>query len=62
MRRIVYDIKDVAEILQISSNSCYTLFHRKDFPSLKIGNKLYVRIDHFHEWLDAQKKRTESHF
>ena len=62
MPKIVLNVNEVANALQISKDLVYRLFHRKDFPALKIGNKLMVRVDHFNEWMERLKqKRTIEH-
>lgn len=55
MPEIVLSVDKIASALQISKDQAYRLFHRKDFPALKIGNKLMVRVDHFNEWMEALK-------
>ena len=31
----------------------YELFNRQDFPTVRIGRRLYVRYDRFVEWMDS---------
>lgn len=45
---------DVSLILGISRAKAYQLFHRKDFPTIKIGKRLLVSRDRFFTWLDSQ--------
>ena len=62
MPKIVLNVEEIANALQISKDQAYRLFHRKDFPALKIGNKLVVRVDRFNEWMERLKqKRTIEH-
>ncbi|MCR4889099.1 MAG: helix-turn-helix domain-containing protein [Ruminococcus sp.] len=51
---------DMSKFLGISKCSCYALFKRKDFPTIKIGSRLLVSRDRFIEWLEKQTRRTES--
>lgn len=46
------------ELLGISRSAAYALFHREDFPTLKIGRRLLVTHDALMQWLkeDAAKK------
>ena len=44
----------VAEILGISRSGAYTLFHRQDFPTLKIGKRTIVPRDKLIQWMDQQ--------
>lgn len=41
-------------VLGISLTSAYELMHEKDFPSIKIGNRLIVPKDKFREWIDKK--------
>lgn len=51
-------VKDIQTKLGISSQNAYTIFHRKDFPLIKLGSRLYVRQEAFLKWL--QKLETAS--
>ena len=42
----------VANLLGISPSSAYELMHEKGFPVLKIGNRMVVPKEHFHEWVE----------
>ena len=42
----------VANVLGVSPSSAYELMHEKDFPSLRIGNRLVVPKDHFQSWVE----------
>ena len=44
------------DILGISLASVYELLHDKDFPSIKIGNRIIVPKEKFIEWIDARAK------
>jgi excisionase family DNA binding protein len=51
--------KTLAEVLGIAPSSAYELMHEKDFPVLKVGNRLLVEKSKFKEWIelntDAEK-------
>ena len=51
---------DMSKFLGISKCSCYALFKRDDFPTIKIGSRLLVSRERFIEWLEKQTRRTES--
>jgi len=53
-KRIVYFVKDIADILKLSNVFVYTLFRREDFPGMCIANRFCIRKDYFWEWLDLQ--------
>ena len=42
----------VADVLGVSPSSAYELMHEKDFPSLRIGNRLVVPKDPFQSWVE----------
>ena len=44
--------KTVAEVLGIAPSSAYELMHEKDFPVLKVGNRLLVEKSKFIEWVE----------
>lgn len=47
----------VSKLLGISPSSCYELMHDKDFPTLRIGSRLIVPKDKFHEWAERKIER-----
>ena len=44
--------KILAEVLGIAPSSAYELMHEKDFPVLKVGNRLLVEKSEFKEWVE----------
>lgn len=46
--------KDVKHVMGIGTNRAYDLFHRHDFPAVKVGNGLRVGRDAFRNWLERQ--------
>lgn len=44
----------VKNVLGISISSAYELMHEKDFPSIKIGNRIIVPKDKFRDWIDKK--------
>ena len=44
----------VAQVLGISISSAYELMHEKDFPSMRIGNRLIVPKEKFKIWVDEK--------
>ena len=42
----------VAQVLGISAASSYELLHKKDFPVLKIGNRMVVPKEKFVTWVE----------
>lgn len=48
---------DIQAILKISRAGVYTLMHREDFPTIRIGKRMLVPEDKFVQWLDEQSQR-----
>lgn len=42
----------VAKVLGVSPSSGYELMHEKDFPVLRIGNRIVVPKEKFMEWVE----------
>jgi len=42
----------VAQVLGISAASSYELMHEKDFPVLKVGNRMVVPKEKFITWVE----------
>jgi len=45
---------EIAGTLGISRAKAYQLFHRSDFPTIRIDKRLMVRRDKFFSWLEMQ--------
>ena len=43
----------VAQTLGVSISSAYELMHERDFPALRIGNRMVVPKERFICWVDA---------
>ena len=49
----------VAKLLGISISSSYELMHEKDFPALRIGNRIVVPKETFIQWVEQHTGGTE---
>ncbi len=47
----------VAKVLGISISSAYELMHEKDFPALKVGNRLIVPKEKFKQWVEIKTNK-----
>jgi len=47
----------VGKVLGVSISSAYELMHEKDFPSVRIGNRLIIPKDKFIDWVNAKAER-----
>ena len=46
----------VAKALGVATSTAYELMHEKDFPALKIGNRLLVPKEKFRLWVETKTK------
>ena len=51
------NVNDLSSAIGIAPSSCYELMHEKDFPSLRIGNRLLVPRDQFQIWVEGRMHR-----
>lgn len=54
---LVLSAEDLSRFLGISKCSCYAMFKRKDFPTIRIGSRVLVSRDRFLEWLEKYTKK-----
>ena len=46
----------VAKALGVATSTAYELMHEKDFPALKIGNRLLVPKEKFRLWVETKTR------
>ena len=46
------NVATVAKVLGIAPSSSYELIHEKDFPALRIGNRVVVPKEAFTRWVE----------
>ena len=46
----------LAKVLGVATSTAYELMHEKDFPALKIGNRLLVPKEKFRLWVETNTK------
>lgn len=57
----VYNIDEVAEVLGISVPTAHALAKRKDFPSMRVGERrIVVPIEAFDRWLNEECWKQKS--
>ena len=54
IRRVALSISEAALALGINTNYMYELARREDFPSFKIGNKIYISVQGLDMWVLKQ--------
>ena len=48
----------ISKLLGISSTTVYEMMHQKDFPVLRVGNRMVVPKEKFKEWIDKNTGGT----
>ena len=54
---LMLNAEHVKDVLGISISSAYELMHEKDFPAIRIGNRLVVPKEKFISWIDRKSER-----
>ncbi len=52
---IFYTTSDVRRILGIGNKTCLDLFHRPDFPCIKIGKSFKITKEKFNEYVNSRR-------
>lgn len=50
-KKLVYTVMEMKEALGISRSTAYELVNRADFPTARIGTRIFIPIDSLNEWL-----------
>ena len=48
---LMLNAETLAKVLGVAPSSAYELMHEKDFPTLKIGNRLVIPKEDFIAWV-----------
>ena len=56
----VYNIPEIAVLLDINLIKAYELAKRKDFPAVRIGRRILVPKQAFYKWLNDQAQQEMS--
>ena len=54
-----YTTADVRRILQIGNKTCLDLFHRSDFPCIKVGKSFKIAVSAFNEYVSTRRVFSE---
>lgn len=54
--RLTMSVAEAADQLGISLKSAYTLTHRQDFTTIKIGRRTRISRDGLREWVRTQEQ------
>ncbi len=48
---LMLNTETLAKVLGVAPSSAYELMHEKDFPTLKVGNRLVIPKEDFIAWV-----------
>ena len=54
MDKLVYTVKETAQVLNIGMNNAYSLVNSKDFPKIQVGRKILIPKKALDRWLDSK--------
>ena len=60
LQAAVYNIPEIAVLLDINVIKAYELAKRKDFPTVRIGRRIVVPKQAFYKWLYDQAQQEMS--
>lgn len=56
---LMLNAETLAKVLGVAPSSAYELMHEKDFPTLKIGNRLVIPKEDFIAWVRSHTGGTK---
>ena len=54
--RLTLTVAEAAEQLGVSEKTVYTLTHRLDFPTIRIGRRTVISREGLREWVRSQEQ------
>lgn len=57
---LFFNADTVAQVLGIAKSSAYELMHEKDFPAIRVGNRMLVEKSKFKAWADKEASGEET--
>ena len=51
--KCVYTVDEIRQMLGIGKNEAYRLTQRDSFPAIRIGNRIVIPKEAFHQWLNG---------
>lgn len=58
--RAVYNVREIAKLLNINVPRAYELTKQKDFPAIRIGKRILIPKAAFEDWLRMKAWEKES--
>jgi excisionase family DNA binding protein len=60
VRRAVYTVAEVSQMLSLSRGSTYAMVRSGEIPALKLGSRWVIPKRRFHSWLDNLPEATDA--
>lgn len=57
MEKTTISVQEMAAEMGISLPKAYALIREPDFPTIRVGNRILIPVEAFHEWLVVASKR-----
>ena len=61
MQKPTISVPEMAAELGIGLTKAYQLVHEPNFPTIRIGTRILIPVDRFHEWLTQEKVAYKHH-
>ena len=58
--KLVYNVTEVAQVLNVSRPTAYELLHRPGFPAFRIGNRWLTSKAGLAKWVEEQSSLVRS--
>ena len=60
MEPLAVSTTEAAKLLGISRPQVYTLLHREDFPSLRVGGRVLISTEGLRKWVERESQKDKS--
>lgn len=57
-KTLTISVEEMAAELGVSVKTAYTLTHRQDFPTIKIGRRIRISREGLRDWVQAQQQNN----
>lgn len=55
VEKLTLSVEEAAEMLGVCTKTLYTMTHRADFPTIKIGRRTRISYEGLREWVRKQE-------
>lgn len=56
--KLTLSVEEAAEMLGVCTKTLYTMTHRADFPTIKIGRRTRISYEGLREWVQKNTNST----